>query len=254
MTFSTAFRLAASMYVRAIVLSWRTLVFVALLALLLLLAGLAATLGSGDPGERLGTYFLVMYTGSIGFLLQLAALFFALAAVAEDTEAGTAAYLFTRPLPRSAILSARLACAFAFLAAGFILLNLGAALTLFGAPGFPVFLRSVPPALAGLAAYLALFSLAGLLTRHGMIVSLVFVLLWDQPLSMIPLPLRVLSVKYHLLCMAKEWVTGPFHRPFPSDDILQFCEGSALAGLVILVVVSVAAFGAAVLLFRRSER
>jgi len=249
----TAFALMAKHFLRSVVASRKTLVFAIFwgLAAVVFVAGAAAV--GEDIGARLGLYFLFLYTCVGGVALQFTAQAYGLAVSTEEEDTGTAAYLLTRPLPRDAIIGGRLLAGVLFVAATFLVLDLLVTALLLPEQWSSVFAASVPIVLLSATWYVTFFSLLGLFTRHSLLAGLFYVLLWEQPLSMMPIPIKVVSIKFHLMCAIEGMITGPFNQPFPGDEMLEVCDMPASQALLVVAIASVAAAAFCIVRFRRYQ-
>lgn len=147
---------------------------------------------------------------TIGWLLliqvitPLCALVCGSAVITEEIEDRTITYLFSRPIPRSAVLLGRWLAALVVVS---VLLGLSAVLTAklaacSTAPGPLVDSRITVPlltaALLGGAVYSGLFAVAGVFFRHPMIVGLGYAFAVEGLLANLPGRNQVLTVQYYL--------------------------------------------------------
>jgi ABC-2 type transport system permease protein len=253
MTFGRTAWLMARHFARDVIASRRTLVLSGFLLLAAVIFGVAGLAMGEDTGDRLGLYFLFLYTCVAGIGLQFACQAYGLAATSDEIESGAAVYLFTRPLPRPAILAGRLLAAWAVVSLAFVVLALPVSFALLGARGLSAFLPTAAIVVAAAGCYVCVFALLGLLTRHALLAGLLFVVFWEQPISMLPVAVKSLSIKYHLLCAVRAWVTAPFGQPFPGDEMVEQCEGGGTAALVTVAVVAVVMAGLALQRMRKVE-
>ncbi len=145
-----------------------------------------------------GWLFLVQVVVPLGSLIL------ASAAVAEEVEDRTLTYLFTRPMPRPALLLGRwlgivLCLAVIFAAATWLFLA-GAARARGEGPPIddgirgPLFLA----VLAGVAAYSALAASLGAFVKHPIVVGLAYAFAVEGLLANLPGRNQLLTVQYHL--------------------------------------------------------
>jgi ABC-2 type transport system permease protein len=154
------------------------------------------------PGEMLAVH--VGWLLLIQVVVPLCALVCGSAVVTEEIENRTITYLFTRPIPRSAVLLGRWTAALVVVS---VLLGLSALLTAWiavGSKGIPGSLADgiATPLLAatllGGAVYSALFAAAGVFFRHPMIAGLGYAFAIEGFLANLPGGGQVLTVQYHL--------------------------------------------------------
>jgi ABC-2 type transport system permease protein len=143
---------------------------VILMVLSLVVRGLA---GAGPD-----TAAAVLPSLGLHVLLPLISLIAASSLLAPEIDDGSIVYLLAKPIPRLTIVTSKLViaigCTLVFavvpiLVAGFVLATDEPALVLAYAVG----------AVAGGAAYCALFTWLSTLTRHAVVVGLIYVLLWE---------------------------------------------------------------------------
>jgi ABC-2 type transport system permease protein len=140
----------------------------------------------------------------IGAIVPIMVLLLAGSTFANDIEEGTAVYLLTKPVARWTILLERFAAA-ALLAA--VLASASAAAAILIQGGKVEHLASVLTAYVGSIVfgamiYTALFLALSLLTRRGIIVGLLYVLVWESTLAGQFAGTRTLSVKEYMLTIA----------------------------------------------------
>jgi ABC-2 type transport system permease protein len=178
--------------------------------------------------------------------VPLLALIVGSAVVAEEVEDRTITYLFTRPVPRAALLFGRWLAALVFLAA---VLSASVALLFFaasraGGPGGPVDAGFARPlyeaALLAAAVYAAMFAVAGVFFRHPILVGLGYAFAVEGFLANLPGANRALAVQHH----ARSWLLarGPAEwREVEVFELLGFeSAGTALAWLAGFLAASLA--------------
>jgi ABC-type transport system involved in multi-copper enzyme maturation permease subunit len=185
--------------------------------------------------------------------LPLAALFYAIALVADEVEGRTITYLFTRPVQRSAILAGKFA---AYLATTLSLCLPSTVVTFLllvtarGAQGLsaaaPHLFRDLGAIVLTLLAYGALFTLFGVVLRRPVIPGLLFLFVWEL-VALLPgyLP------RFTLTAYARSLIA---HRP--PDEGLAEVFGQALPvdlSVGTLLVVSIVCLAAASGIFSRRE-
>ena len=182
--------------------SRRYLACLALAAAPPFLAWLLSRFATRIPGGMIAVH--------IGWLLlvqvitPLCALVCGSAVVTEEIEDRTITYLFSRPIPRSAVLLGRWLAALVVVS---VLLGVSAVLTaglasFSTAPGALVDSRITAPLLAaallGGAVYSGLFAAAGVFFRHPMIVGLGYAFAVEGFLANLPGRNQALTVQYYL--------------------------------------------------------
>jgi len=237
----------AGLYFNTVVKSRRSIIAAVLALLILAFFGYAALTIEGGPQERLDLFRTFIFIGPLGFLVQFGGLFYGLAVVSEEVENGTAIYLLVRPLSRAAVLLGRGFAAFASIAGGLVAMTL-LVLAMTRPEGAGAALGAALVAIvAGSLAYAAIFSYFGALFKNAVAPSLLYVLLWEMGVSLIPFPVRNFTVKYHLLCIFNGISPGSGGGG-AMDELLVRYDVSAGAALAAVLACAV---GTALLAHRR---
>lgn len=170
-------------------------------------------------------------------VLPLIALIAGSAVVTEEIEDRTISYLFSRPIPRAAVLLGRWSAALVFVSA---VLALSALLTVAFAsrsavPGPPLVEGILRPLLAatvlGGAVYTALFASAGVFFRHPMIVGLGYAFAIEGFLANLPGRNEALTVQYYLRSVIAANGSAPWHE-VPGFDLHRFSTSPVVTVLV----------------------
>ncbi|HEX7312113.1 MAG TPA: ABC transporter permease [Gaiellaceae bacterium] len=164
-----------------------------------LLAGLLFQVANATatPDEFADDVTRVMLTSAI---LPLVMLLLATAAFGNEVGDRTLVYLVTKPIARWRIVAPKL---LASVAVGGIPVALGGALAVAvierGDGGGA--LATGAGLFAGAAAYAAIFTWAGLATRHALLIGLVYVFIWEAALAAYLDGIRFLSVRRYTLAL-----------------------------------------------------
>jgi ABC-2 type transport system permease protein len=140
----------------------------------------------------------------VRFIVPVLGVFYGTALVADEVDDKTITYLFTRPIPRAAVLLGKylayLACTTLLVLPSvvlvyFLLVPLGQ-----GSLGraFPLLLADLGMLAAGLAAYGALFAAVGARLKRPLVIGLVFAFGWEPGVLLFPGYLKRLTVAYYL--------------------------------------------------------
>jgi ABC-2 type transport system permease protein len=141
----------------------------------------------------------------IRFILPILGVFYGTSLIADEVEDKTITYLFTRPIPRSAVLYGKY---LAYLACTILLVLPSVVLVFFfivpmgnGSIGaaFPSLVADLGMLAVGLASYGAVFSLVGARMKR----PLVFAFGWEQAVLLFPGYLKRLTVAYYLQALVK---------------------------------------------------
>jgi len=145
----------------------------------------------------------------IRFIVPVLGVFYGTALIADEVDDKTITYLFTRPIPRSAVLLGKY---FAYLVCTVLLVLPSVMLVFFlvvptGASGiaeaFPSLLADLGMLAVGLAAYGAVFALVGTAVKRPLVLGLVFAFGWEPAVLLFPGYLKRLTVAYYLQALVK---------------------------------------------------
>lgn len=196
-------------------------------------------------------------------VMPIGALIFGAAIISEEVEDRTVTYLFTRPIPRPALLLGRWFSAWALMAGMFFVSVCSAAWIL--AQAFPEstgaanpFAWSVPLVLVlivGSGVYSMLFALVGVLLKRPMILGLAYVFAFENLLllfPMVPGQIGSMTIQYHL----RGLVAGIGGEVWEKADVIRRVElESGLdAGITLFFILAFAgSFGVWILNKRQFE-
>ncbi|HZR23038.1 MAG TPA: ABC transporter permease [Vicinamibacterales bacterium] len=207
--------------------------------------------GAMTPGSTIfGMMIWLLY---IRFIVPILGVFYGTSLIADEVDDKTITYLFTRPIPRRAVLIGKY---LAYLVCTILLVLPSVMLVFFlvvptggstVAEAFPPLLADFAMLAIGLAAYGALFAFVGTRLKRPLIIGLVFAFGWEPAVLLFPGYLKRLTVAYYLQALVK--------HEMPQDSavsmLLQvFREvpsvGASLAGLAVIVGLTLWAAGRAV--------
>ena len=147
---------------------------------------------------------MMMWLLYIRFIIPVLGVFYGTSLIADEVEDRTLTYLFTRPIPRGAVLIGKylayVVCTAllvlpSVLLVYFLIVPLGE-----GSIGqsFPTLLEDLGMALVGLIAYGAVFAWVGARLRRPLVIGLVFSFGWEPAVLLFPGYLKRLTVAYYL--------------------------------------------------------
>jgi len=145
----------------------------------------------------------------IRFIVPVLGVFYGTALIADEVDDKTITYLFTRPVPRSAVLFGKylayLVCTTLLVLPSvilvyFLIVPLGGGHI---AEAFPSLVADLGMLVVGLAAYGAVFALVGTRLKRPLVVGLVFAFGWEPAVLLFPGYLKRLSVAYYLQALVK---------------------------------------------------
>jgi ABC-type transport system involved in multi-copper enzyme maturation permease subunit len=178
-----------------------------LLAVVLRIIDSLHTAGFKINGAAVGgsaVFGLMIWLLFIRFIVPVLGVFYGTALIADEVEDKTITYLFTRPIPRRAVLLGKY---FAYLACTVLLVLPSVMLMFFlivptggGSIGgaFPSLLADLAMLAIGLAAYGAVFALVGARLKRPLVVGLVFAFGWEPAVLLFPGYLKRLTVAYYM--------------------------------------------------------
>jgi ABC-2 type transport system permease protein len=178
-----------------------------LLAAVLRIASSADRLGVPQiNGARVGgaaLFGMMMWLLYIRFIIPVLGVFYGTALIADEVDDKTITYLFTRPIPRGAVLVGKylayLACTVLLVLPSVVLVYF-IIVSLNGNIGesFPALLEDLGMLAVGLAAYGAVFAFVGARLKRPLVIGLVFAFGWEPTVLLFPGYLKRLTVAYYL--------------------------------------------------------
>lgn len=178
-----------------------------LLAVSLRVVGAFVQSGVQINGARVGggaIFGMMIWLLYIRFIIPVLGVFYGTSLIADEIDDKTITYLFTRPIPRRAVLLGKY---LAYLACT-ILLVLPSVMIVFFlvvptgggsiAAAFPSLLADLAMLAIGLASYGALFACVGTRLKRPLVIGLVFAFGWEPGVLLFPGYLKRLTVAYYL--------------------------------------------------------
>jgi ABC-type transport system involved in multi-copper enzyme maturation permease subunit len=140
----------------------------------------------------------------VRFIVPVLGVFYGTALIADEVDDKTITYLFTRPIPRGAVLLGKylayLACTALLILPSVVVVYFLVAPLGDGSIGraFPLLLADLGMIAAGLAAYGAVFAAVGARLKRPLVIGLVFAFGWEPGVLLFPGYLKRLTVAYYL--------------------------------------------------------
>jgi ABC-type transport system involved in multi-copper enzyme maturation permease subunit len=165
---------------------------------------------------------LMIWIFFVRFSVPVLGVFYGTALIADEVEDKTITYLFTRPIPRGAVLFGKylayLACTLSVVLPSVVLVWL-LIVPMGGSLGenFPDLVTDLALIAVGLAVYGAVFALIGAALKRPLLFGLVFVFGWETFVLAIPGYLKRLSVAYY--------VQGLVPHAMPTDSAVSLLQG-----------------------------
>jgi ABC-2 type transport system permease protein len=166
-------------------------------------------------------------------ILPLAMLLFGTSAFGNELVDRTLGYLALKPIARWRIVLAKLAAAFVVGGIPVALSGL-VAVALVDADGLGGALATGLGLLLGAAAYAAVFTWAGLATRHALLIGLVYVFVWEATLAAYLDGVRFLSVRQFTLAL----ISGLDRERLETRDLTLGAGAAAIGAAVVIVAFS----------------
>ena len=166
--------------------------------------GVAPLRINGQRMDFTAIFGVMIWVLFLRFIVPVLGVFYGTSLIADEVEDKTITYLFTRPIPRRAVLLGKY---FAYLACTVLLVLPSVMLVFFlivptggGSIGaaFPSLAADLGMLVVGLAAYGAVFALVGTRLKRPLVVGLVFAFGWEPAVLLFPGYLKRLSVAYYL--------------------------------------------------------
>jgi len=196
---------------------------------------------SGPAGAMI--YGMMIWLLYVRFLVPVLGVFYGTSLIADEVDDKTITYLFTRPIPRSAVIIGKylayLVCTVLLLLPSvvivfFLVVPLGRGATV--ARMFPTLLTDLGMLAFGLAAYGAVFAFVGARLKRPLVVGLIFALGWEPAVLIAPGYLKRATVAYYLQTLVRHEMP----QNSPGAALLQIFNevpplSTSLIGLTVIV-------------------
>lgn len=165
---------------------------------------------------------LMIWIFYLRFTVPVLGVFYGTSLMADEVEDKTITYLFTRPIPRGAVLVGKylayLGCTIFVVLPSVVLVYL-LVVPIRGGLGasFPDLLKDLALLALGLAVYGAVFAFVGARFKRPLLVGLIFIFGWEQAALAFPGYLKRFTVAYYL--------QGLVPHTMPSDSVLSLIQG-----------------------------
>jgi len=205
--------------------------------------GLGAMRVSGSPLQGASAFGLMMWVFYVRFTIPVLAAFYGTGLIADEVDDKTITFLFTRPIPRGAVMLGKylayLACTVMVVLPSVMLVYLlmvprgGGSL----AASFPALVADLAILALGLVVYGALFAFLGAYFKRPLVAGLVFLFGWEPAVLLFPGYLKRFTVAH--------WLQSLVPHAMPQDNALSFLQAvfkevpsmpTALASLAFILV------------------
>lgn len=196
-------------------------VLIALFLRLIVALGLPMGRVNGVAMTGPAVFGLMIWIFYLRFTVPVLGVFYGTALIADEVDDKTITYLFTRPIPRGAVLIGKY---LAYLVAtGFVVLPSVSLVYLLIVPiggslggTFIDFVKDLLLLAVGLAVYGALFGFIGAWFKRPLLIGLIFIFGWEQAALAFPGYLKRFTVSYYL--------QGLVPHAMPQDSVLSLVQ------------------------------
>jgi ABC-2 type transport system permease protein len=206
------------------------------------LFGMSALRVNGQRVAGFGIFGVMIWMLFLRFIVPVLGVFYGTALIADEVEDKTITYLFTRPIPRGAVMAGKylayLVCTImvvlpSVMIVYFLIVPYGGGSI---AASFPDLVKDLALLALGLIAYGALFAWVGARFKRPLLTGLIFVFGWEQAAMVFPGYLKRFTIAYYLQALVP--------HTMPSDNLLGMLQAivretpSLLSCLVSLAVIT----------------
>jgi ABC-2 type transport system permease protein len=230
-------------------------VFLAIVARLVQASGVAPLRVNGVQVSGAAIFGMMIWVLFLRFIVPVLGVFYGTSLVADEVDDKTITYLFTRPIPRGAVVLGKylayLVCTTlvvlpSVMIVYFLIVPMDEVPASFGALVSDLGILAL-----GLATYGALFALIGAVLKRPLVIGLIFAFGWEQAALLMPGYLRQFTLAYYLQALVP--------HAMPSDDVTSLLQAvfqdapSAGASLFWLGFALVVSLGLAMRAIERRE-
>lgn len=165
---------------------------------------------------------LMIWVFYLRFTVPVLGVFYGTSLIADEVEDKTITYLFTRPIPKGAVLVGKylayLACTFFVVLPSVVIVYL-CIVPMRGSLGgsFLDLVKDLALLAIGLAVYGAVFAFIGARFKRPLLVGLIFIFGWEQAALAFPGYLKKFTVAYYLQAMVP--------HAMPNDNVISLIQG-----------------------------
>ncbi len=196
-------------------------VLLAVIVRVLDIFGLSALRINGQRIGGMAIFGVMVWMLFLRFIIPVLGVFYGTALIADEVEDKTITYLFTRPIPRGAVLVGKY---LAYLVCTSLVVLPSVMLVYF----LVVPLAEIPATFSslltdlgllglGLAAYGAVFAFVGAFFKRPLVIGLVFAFGWEQATMLLPGYLKQFTLAYYLQSLVP--------HAMPSDGVVSVVQG-----------------------------
>jgi ABC-type transport system involved in multi-copper enzyme maturation permease subunit len=183
--------------------------------------GMTALRVNGRAVGGISVFGVMIWMLFLRFIVPVLAVFYGTALMADEVEDKTLTYLFTRPIPRGAVLVGKY---LAYIVCTSLVVLPAVMLVYFlvvpfrEVPGtFPSLVTDLALLALGLAVYGALFAFVGAFFKRPLLIGLVFTFGWEPTVMALPGYLKQFTVAFYLQALVP--------HAMPSDGLTSLLQG-----------------------------
>jgi ABC-2 type transport system permease protein len=196
-------------------------VILAIIVRVLEMFGMPALRVNGQRVGGMGVFGVMIWMLFLRFIVPILGVFYGTALMADEVEDKTITYLFTRPVPRGAVLVGKY---LAYLVCTSLVVLPSVMLVYFLlirfneiAGTFAQLVTDLGLLALGLAAYGALFAFVGAYFKRPLVIGLVFITGWEQTAMALPGYMKRFTVAYYLQSLVP--------HAMPSEGVVTILQG-----------------------------
>jgi ABC-type transport system involved in multi-copper enzyme maturation permease subunit len=196
-------------------------VILAIIVRILEMAGMSALRVNGQRVGGFGIFGVMIWMLFLRFIVPVLGVFYGTALMADEVEDKTITYLFTRPIPRGAVLIGKylayIACTLlvvlpSVMIVYFLLVPFSELPSTFGSLVVDLALLAL-----GLAVYGGVFAFVGAYFKRPLVIGLVFAFGWEQVTMAMPGSLKQFTIAFYLQALVP--------HAMPSDGVTSLLQG-----------------------------
>jgi ABC-type transport system involved in multi-copper enzyme maturation permease subunit len=183
--------------------------------------GMSALRVNGQKVAGFGIFGVMIWMLFLRFIVPVLGVFYGTALMADEVEDKTITYLFTRPIPRGAVLVGKF---LAYLACTFLVVLPSVMIVYFllvplsQVPGtFGNLLVDLGLLALGLAVYGGVFSFVGAFFKRPLVIGLIFAFGWEQVVLALPGSMKQFTIAYYLQALVP--------HAMPSEGVTSILQG-----------------------------
>ena len=196
-------------------------VLLAIIVTVVEMFGMSPLRVNGQRVGGFGIFGVMIWMLFLRFIVPVLGVFYGTSLMADEVEDKTLTYLFTRPIPRGAVLVGKY---LAYLACTSLVVLPSVMLVYFllvpfrdVAGTFPSLVTDLGLLGLGLAAYGAVFALVGAYFKRPLVIGLIFAFGWEQATLVLPGYLKQFTVAFYLQALVP--------HAMPSDGVTSLLQG-----------------------------